>query len=340
MTQTTPRVDVVGGGVAGLALAGMLPRSWDIHLHERARSMRTVPTALGIWPEAMAALDTIGVGPDVRRQATHLDRARMHDRAGRVLIGVTDQDVWLIGRTALLDQLWSALPPHVKVHEHAVTDPGGLPGDLVVGADGVHSVVRSALWPAARAPQRLGVTAIRGVIAEPVADGALSEFWAPGALFGMTPHPDGTNWFATVPARRFASRDEALNALRSRFSSHPGPVRTVLDLARPDDTLVNDLWESRWPRRLVRGRAVLVGDSAHAMSPNLGRGACESIQDAHALARALHEHPLPEALRRYERERLVRPQVLRTAARTMLRTAMTRHERTRNAFLSLVPARG
>ena len=113
----------------------------------------------------------------------------------------------------------------------------------------------------------------------------------------------------------------------------------LLGAGLPEQTLVNGLWASRWPRRLVRGRTVLVGDSAHAMSPNLGRGACESLVDAHVLGTALRDRPVEAALRHYERRRLVIPSLIGWASGRVLRVATTRHERLRNGALALAPRR-
>ncbi|WP_176611672.1 FAD-dependent monooxygenase [Actinomadura sp. WMMB 499] len=154
----------------------------------------------------------------------------------------------------------------------------------------------------------------------------------------MTPRPGGgTNWFVTVPERRFADPAGALAAARERFAAHPAPVRRVLAAADPGLTLVNDLWAARWPGRLVRGRAVLVGDAAHAMSPSLGRGAGEALVDAVVLGTALRDLPVPAALRRYERGRLLPAQGIRWASAAALRVATTRRERVRDRMLSLAP---
>lgn len=331
-------VNVIGAGVAGLALARLAPRDRRVHLYDAAWDARTVPTVFGLWPSAMRALDALGLAAAVRERGRPLDAARIHDRTGAVLAGVGGRDVCLVSRTDLVALLRKELPANVVVHRERVDDPDALPGELVVGADGVHSTVRRALWGRAGRPRRLGATAVRGVVDEPVAGDALEEYWGPGALFGMTPRPGGgTNWFVTVPVRRFAGPGAALAEVRDRFAAHPARVRRVLAAAEPELTLVNDLWAARWPRRLVRGRAVLVGDSAHAMSPSLGRGAGEALVDAVVLGAALRELPVRAALRRYERGRLLPPQGVRWASAVALRVAMTRRERVRNRVVSLAP---
>lgn len=323
-----PRIHIVGAGVAGLTLAGMLHDEWEIHLHEREWSVPSVPTIFALWPSAMGALDAVGCGAGVRRLDCHLETATVHDHSGHVLTRVTGQDIWLISRPALLDLLRSRLPDKVVRHDARVTSPEELEGDVVVGADGVHSLVRQTFWTDAGRPRRLGTTALRGVVDACLSPDSMHEYWGDDLLVGVTPTPDGgTNWFATVPQEHFADRAAALREVRRRAAHLPAIPRAALEAAEPAQTLVNDLWESRWPRGLVRGRVALVGDSAHAMAPNLGRGACEAIVDAVALGSALRSGPIDAALRSYARARFVSPQAIRIAARTALRIATSRRAR-------------
>lgn len=87
----------------------------------------------------------------------------------------------------------------------------------------------------------------------------------------------------------------------------------------PELTLVNEILVSPVPTRLVRDRYVLVGDAAQAMSPSLGRGACEALVDAVALAHELNNRGLEAGLRAYQRRRLLAGQAVKLAASAALR---------------------
>ncbi|GAB3050334.1 hypothetical protein GCM10027079_14700 [Sediminivirga luteola] len=328
---------IVGGGVSGLALAGFLSCGWDVHLHEADWDARPVPTLFGIQTGGRRALEALGLGAALRRESLQISEGLLRDGAGRVLARVRGADVQLIPRPVLIGLLRDRLPSRVSVHRRTVATSRDLAGDLIVGADGVHSLIRQEHWRRSGA-RPLPVTVLRGVIDADLSEHALQEIWRADGLFGITPRPGGgVNWFATVPRQRFAGRDEALDALRARWDQGPAGPAEVLRHADAENTLVNDLWESRWPGRLVRGHAVLIGDAAHAMAPNLGRGANESLVDALVLGRALTAGATSRALRRYESTRLISPQLLRRASRTMLGVATTRHERLRSAAFAPLP---
>lgn len=152
--------------------------------------------------------------------------------------------------------------------------------------------------------------------------GEVTEYRGNGRLFGVTPVAKRTtNWFTAFPERRFDSVEEALLHTKRAARDFPAQVRETLAAAEPGQTLVNGISVSRNSFSMVRGRVVLIGDAAHAMAPNLGRGACESILDAVALGDLLNRCPAAEALRRHRRRRLIAPQLIRAASSTALSVA-------------------
>lgn len=201
-----------------------------------------------------------------------------------------DANTWLITRPALLQVLDESVPDTVDREQRHVEDASTLGGDLVVAADGARNVVRTRVW--GDEPRDTGVVAIRGVLDTPPDTplDQMHEFWGDGMLFGVgpnrLPHSTGTNWYAST--RR--GEDTPVRALawaRDAYAGFPALVRATLSAADPERTVVNTILESRRARELVKDRYVLVGDAAHAMSPNLGRGACEAMVDAIFLGEAL-----------------------------------------------------
>ena len=318
-----PTLTILGGGVAGLTLAATLdPATYALTLVERNPGHSRVPTAFGIWPFALAALERLQLADELRRRGLLLTSGVITADSARRPVRMTrqDADMWLVTRPALLQLLDEAVPDTVEREQRHVDDATMLPGDLVVAADGARSAVRTRVW--GDRPRDTGVVAIRGVIETPPdsAPDQMHEFWGDGLLFGVAPNRlprhIGTNWYAS--ARRGEETPAAALAWASEaYAGFPGLVRQTLAAADPGCTVVNTILESRHPRALVRGRYVLVGDAAHAMSPNLGRGACESMVDAIVLGEALNEHG-PAGARLYEKARL------RPGQRTRVGAAMAR----------------
>lgn len=332
--------NIIGAGIAGLATAAALRRAgWSVTVRERAAAPPGGGTALGMWPEAMAALDHLGVGDRVRRESTLAHGATILRPSG-VLLGrvPASRGVHLVLRDDLLSTLLEAAGEDTVEWSRPWTPSAPLPAaDLTVGADGIHSTVRSAHWGGWR-ERPLGTTAFRGTVDLPT--DAVTETWGQGALFGITPAgPGRTNWFACLRDDLLRGADEDhLVTLRRYFSAWHPDVRRVLGRIEGPGIDRRELYDVSLPLPYVQGKVVLLGDAAHAMAPNLGRGACESLVDAVALARALEAEPeTPAALRRYDRERRPRTRRIVRAARVLNAVATARRgSRLRNRAVGLL----
>jgi 2-polyprenyl-6-methoxyphenol hydroxylase-like FAD-dependent oxidoreductase len=163
-----PTVSILGGGVAGLALAATLdPTAYDVTLIERNPGYTRVPTAFGIWPFALAALERIKLADEVRGRGLLLTSGVITADSARRPVTMTKQNAntWLITRPALLRLLDESVPTTVEREQRHVDDATTLSGDLVVAADGARSVVRRQVW--GDQPRDTGVVAIRGVLETP-----------------------------------------------------------------------------------------------------------------------------------------------------------------------------
>jgi 2-polyprenyl-6-methoxyphenol hydroxylase-like FAD-dependent oxidoreductase len=318
-------ISIVGGGIAGLALAARLdPNRFDVTVHEKRPELPAVGTVLAMWPHAQRALEAVGILDAVRGCSPVLGSGAIRDAAGAPWIEVDGGEMVGVSRADLLRLLDAAVPDSVRrITGRVHTVPSG--ADLVVGADGVHSAVRRGIWGEKSSPRLTPYLAVRGIIPVPVQPGHVGEYWGRGDLFGIAAAASGTNWYASYRSDLGPAGIDVGMALRqttSRYAGHGSAIRDVLAHATPELSLVQRIWTMPPLRSYVRGRAVLIGDAAHAMTPNLGRGACEALVDAVTLADLLNTLPREEALAAYDRRRRLRTQSLSLASSALMRVAL------------------
>ncbi|SCL72460.1 2-polyprenyl-6-methoxyphenol hydroxylase [Micromonospora citrea] len=252
-------------------------------------------------------------------------------------------------RADLVDLLRGALPaealrPGVDVRQvrpdGTVVHGGGTStADLVVGADGVHSVTRRSVWPRLPGPRYVGYTTWRLLAPPRPVEGSV-ETWGRGERFGHVPMPDG-RVYCHLMANAPAGTRVGLAELRERFARWHDPIPALLRSARPEEVLQHDTYELPELDTYVCGRVAILGDAAHAMTPNLGQGACQALEDAVTLAAAVDSHGVPAGLAAYDRARRPRTQLVVRLSRQVGAPAHWRSAPLtvlRDAALPLLPA--
>lgn len=317
---------IVGGGIGGLTAAAALhQRGWEIEVLERAPEFTEVGAGLAVQPNGLRALDTLGLGDLLRSKGPADPPAGIRRRNGHWLIR-NDLDYlkrrfgqWAtVHRADLIDLLRTAVPsaalrPGTEVHQvrpdGTVIHSGGVStADLVVGADGVHSITRRSLWPHARGPRYVGYTTWR-LLTPPQPVEASTETWGAGERFGHMPMPDG-RVYCYIMANAPQGSQAGLDDLRERFARWHDPIPALLHAAREDHVIQRDTYEMPDLSTYVAGKVALLGDAAHAMTPNLGQGACQAIEDAVTLAAAVDGGDVRAGLEAYDRARRPRTQMI------------------------------
>jgi 2-polyprenyl-6-methoxyphenol hydroxylase-like FAD-dependent oxidoreductase len=336
-------ISIVGGGIAGLALASCLdPARFHVTVYEKRPELPAVGNALGMWPNAQRALARLGILEVARAVSPVIGSGAVRDAQGEPWITVNAGEMFGISRVDLLRLLEGAVPETVRRITSTVRS---LPADgsLVVGADGVHSAVRREAWGTATDARLTPYLALRGTLPVPVSPDEVGEYWGRGDLFGMAAARGGSFWYASYRSGVGPYGLDAASMLehaRERYATHAPAIRRTLEAATPQGCLVQRLWTVPHLGSYVRGRTVLIGDAAHAMLPTLGRGACESLVDAVTLADLLNSLPEDQALHAYDRQRRLRTRALSLASSALIRVALAEGAQPlRNRLLNLARRR-
>ncbi|MFF3002173.1 FAD-dependent monooxygenase [Kitasatospora sp. NPDC057940] len=365
---------VIGGGIGGLSAALALHRRGIlVTVHERAASLEPVGAGLALAPNALRALDRLGIGERLRALAVPHPAIGVRHPSGRWLARTDTatfeacfgETITAVARADVIAALVDALPdgtvrtdsPAALVTPGSATEPavvwtpdGDRPATLVVAADGLRSATRAQLFPQHPGPRYSGFTTWRTIVSPTRRPDAVGEVWGRGELAGVVPLADDRVYVygaALAPAgARAADGDEKAELLR-RFGTWCAPVPQLLALAEPGRVLRHDVWDLADPLPAYHhGRVALLGDAAHAMCPFQGQGACQAIEDAVVLASALTPAADPATtLPAYTAARLPRTTAIVTGSRRIgdlvaLRTpAATRLRDAALTFAGLLPAR-
>lgn len=360
---------IAGGGIGGLTAGIALRRAgFAVHIFERAPEILEIGAGLTVQSNAVLALRQLGVDQALIQSGQRLGAASIQRTEGVVISRADLEEVGrrvgapvvAIHRATLQQLLLGALGPGTVETGREVASyedgPGGVTlvfrdgsraeGSLLIGADGIRSAVRAQMLGDGE-PLYAGYTCWRGVTAEggpAVAES--SETWGRGRRFGIVPIDRGRiYWFATLnaPAGRRDEPGKVRALLENLFSGWHRPIADVL-VATPETAILhNDILHRLPAPRWVSGRVALLGDAAHPMTPNLGQGACQAIEDAVILADGLARNPADPvgALRSYEAKRKSRVDAVVLTALRLGRLAQVENAAARwlrDLLLAVTPA--
>ncbi len=324
------RAVIIGAGIGGLAAGIALQRVGITAVFiEQVETIREVGAGLSLWPNAVHALEQLGIANNVTAAASVIERNLVQTPAGRE-IAVTEfahitreygAPTICIHRGALQRILLERLSPAEVLTGSRATGFDGatailengkrIAGDLLIGADGISSAIRAALH--GNKPARYsGYTCWRGICEDAGTLPAGTALLATGGgrQFGIWPCGQGQRyWFFTLNCLAGSRVDKRVVLSRCRDCSKI--IVDAIERTPESAILQNDIFDRPALASWGRGPVTLLGDAAHATTPNLGQGACMALEDAVVLAHCLSKEQQPEpAFREYERLRIPRTRMI------------------------------
>jgi 2-polyprenyl-6-methoxyphenol hydroxylase-like FAD-dependent oxidoreductase len=328
------RALIAGGGIGGLAAVVALQRvGIEAAVFEKAPEFAEVGAGLSLWSNAMLALRRLGLEVTALQAGSVIERIRTFLSTGESLGSV---DFAALGEKAgapsvclhraalqhlLLDAALAADPSSVQTGRECTgfeADAGGVAvlfpngsrerGDVLIGADGIHSVIRRQLFGGERI-RFAGYLAWRGIAegAIPLPEREALVVLARGAQAGCFHCGERKlYWFLTRNAApgSLASPPGNRGEVIERIKHWRVPFRAYVETTAENAILRDDVIDRPARRIWGAGRVTLLGDAIHATTPNLGQGACQAVEDAVVLADSLRRCSSPEVgLRNYEARR-------------------------------------
>jgi salicylate hydroxylase len=341
-------VAVCGGGIGGLATAIALRKfGLDVTVYEQTRQFARVGADINLTPNAVRALDGLGIGPAIRESAARpqFRISRTWDtgaETSRLPMGDSAEQQYgapqlTMHRGDLMTALENRLPSGVVEMGRRVsgvaegriefTDGSTVSADVIVGADGIHSAVRTSLLGREQ-PTFTGVVAFRAVVpTERVGNlpnlDSFTKWWGPDPSTQIVTFPlnQGKDIFVFATCAQEEWTEESwttagsVTELRELYRDFHPDARALLDAC--DDVLKSALYVRDPLASWTDGRSVLLGDAAHPMMPFMAQGAGMAIEDAVVLSRCLSLFDDPAvALQTYQDTRLQRTSRIQRGSRS------------------------
>ncbi len=360
---------IIGGGIGGLCAAIALNQvGIKARVFERASEMGEIGAGISLWANAIKALQKIGLDEAVLAVSalgtvgefrtgqgqllSEIASAELVKNYGAAHIAIHRADLQAVLLQALgegvleLGAKCTGFEQTAQGVKACFADGREAQADILIGADGLRSAIRGQLWGETK-PVYAGYTAWRGVTKFESALfplGVGTEYWGQGQRFGLTHIGRGrVYWFAAknAPQGGQDKPEGRQSELLEYYRDWAKPIEAVIAATDESAILRNDIYDRPPLKQWSQGRVTLLGDAAHPMTPNLGQGACQAIEDAVVLADCLRQAPeIAPALRLYDQRRSARTAKVTRQARQIGRIGQLQNPlicRARNFFLKKLP---
>lgn len=310
-------IAIVGAGIAGLTAALMLEQmGFSVSLFESDKKVRGIGAGMALASNAMKALNQLELGDAIEPICHPLTAFSICDPDGRSIIDVDikriEQNYRLGNYSVYRPDLHSFLADRLKrtpvytAKELAslkyqddkvwltFSDHTEKAFDFVIGTDGINSVVRQSFLPQS-IPRYAGYWCWRGVVdISEIENVEGLEIWGKQGRFGVTPMVNNrVYWFACINTDlKDNIKNYGLKQLQKHFQAYPTVIRELLVHSDSEKIISGAILDIKPVQQFYFDRVLLIGDAAHATTPNMGQGACMAIEDVAVLQDELKRHSI------------------------------------------------
>ncbi|WP_417855649.1 FAD-dependent monooxygenase [Xanthomarina gelatinilytica] len=354
------KIAIIGGGIAGLTFARCISDDYETHIFEKKQEFGEVGAAISVFPNALCVMDEIGLLDNILNTSGKFENVYLKTDKGNILsksAPKSDYPVICIHRADLHKILLTDINAHLHI-DSAVKQLTNLNNgqveiifengkssvfDAVIGADGIHSVVRKHIINDGD-PIFRGYNIWRGVVKTNFDIGYASETYGKGKRVGIVPIKDGVyGWWATYN-EGFLKDDEpegTKQKLKRLFGNWHYPIPELIE--NTENILKNSLSDRIPHKGWTKGNITLIGDAAHPTTPNLGQGGCMSIEGAYLLAKCINKYGLSsKAYENYEKYQFPRSKKIISESLKLGKMGQITNPiliTLRNFFFKIIPSR-
>ena len=356
------KIVIIGAGMGGLTTGIALKKfGFDVEIYEQAEKILPVGAAISLWSNGVKCLNYLGLHQQIARLGGHMDTlAYMDGKTAQnltqfslePLVKAVGQRPYPVARAELQNMLMEEFG-HIHLGKKMIAlresaeqvtvsfeDGTTLQADLLIGADGTHSLTRQYVLGEQVKRRYAGYVNWNGLvkcsdkIAPPM---QWTTYVADGKRASLMPVANNRFYFfldVPLPAGLENNRDEYKQQLKEYFAGWCPQVQTLIDELDPKTTNRVEIHDIEPFLKFYKNRVVLVGDAAHSTTPDIGQGGCQAMEDAIYLARALQVNTLglQDALQRYQDKRNERTKMMVLRARKRCDITHNKNEQTTQAW--------
>jgi len=318
------KFNIIGSGIAGLTFALALQQEGiPFCLYERASQLKSLGAGIILGNNAMQIYQKMGIADVLLDKGNRISKVSLtlpnlqplsaiglqeyEQRYGVANLAIhrADLQAALIGKIDPQNIVLGKELIEVDSNEHPrayFSDGTSAVSEYLIGADGIRSIVRQSVYPESliRSAKQVCWRGVANLVLPEDEQSNFREAWAQGCRFGFVQiNPKQVYWYALLNIRQTIDEHQG-NAWKERFNQFSPIVKQIIDATKVDAIYVDEITDLKPIDQWYRNRVCLIGDAAHAMTPNLGQGAGQSIEDAYVLAQCVQKKQLVKSFAEYQ----------------------------------------